>query len=235
LVIVIAVLIGRVTAPAAAPPPTATVQPTAAATVTPTPTVSSPSPPDTEQEIALETPPGWAPQPTVQVGQPTPTVQPGSLFFRTAGGVLVAPQLPAAAGTPLPTKQYRDVQDHYSLSYPADWHMQAGTTQGHGRRTLFPPGVNPTVNVPGGAPALVFGWSATAPAFDAHDSAFTDLGTVTAGGIKGRLFTIGGPMGYVVTASFPDTGGYLILSADAENSLLIAAFQQTLASLRFVS
>ncbi len=113
--------------------------------------------------------------------------------------------------------------------------MQAGTTQGHARRTLFPPGVNSMANVPGGVPALIFGWSATAPAFDAHDSAFTDLGTITAGGVKGRLFTIGGPMGYVVTAFFPRTGGYLILSADAENSLLIAAFQQSLASLRFVS
>ncbi len=91
LVIVIAVLIGRTTAPSAAPPPSATAQPTVAVTVTPTPTVSSPSPPDTEPEIALETPPEWVAQPTVQPGQPTATVQPGSLFFRTAGGVLVAP------------------------------------------------------------------------------------------------------------------------------------------------
>jgi len=234
-VIAAAVLAEHAMAPAAAPLPTATTQPTAAATATPSPTAPSLSPPNTDQDIALEKPPEWVAQPTAQAGQPTATVQPGSLFFRTAGGVLVAPRLPVAAGTPLPSKLYRDALDHYSLNYPADWHIQASTTQGHTRRALIPPDVNPTANVPGGAPVLVFGWSASAPAFDAHDSAFTNLGAVTAGGVKGRLFTIGGPMGYVVTASFPRPGGYLILSADADNSLLIAAFQQTLASLRFLS
>ena len=235
LAAIAAFLVKQAIAPSPVPSPTATAQPTAAATATPTATLSSPSPPNTDQDLALEKPPEWMAQPTVQAGQPTATVQPGSLFFRTADGVLVAPRLPAVAGTPQPMKPYRDALDHYALSYPARWHVQSTTSQGHARRALIPPGVNPTANVPGGTPALVFGWSASAPAFDAHDSAFTDLGTLTASGVKGHLFTIGGPMGYVVTASFPRTGGYLILSADADNSLLIAAFQQTLASLRFLS
>jgi hypothetical protein len=128
--------------------------------------------------------------------------------------------------------RFSDQASGAAVEYPSGWQQSTTLADGHQQLTVYPPGADPTADVPGGAPFISFAWTSDFTAWQRGYSTITDSGTVTAGGVTGELYTIGG-LGRDVVAAFPRPGGTSLLFADARDDRVMSVFEHMLGSLRF--
>lgn len=165
-------------------------------------------------------------------GQPTPTVPSGAVVFKNVGGTPVLYFPPAEPPVPVTWQSYQDPQHGYRLELPGNWTQLDQSPTLSGARMVCPPGADTQDDAPGAPACVSYGW---VPAFalpSASDPTVADLQSLTAGSVRGTLYTESA-LGTIITAVFPTEGGDVVITTFGNSDALMYAFQHMLASLTF--